>query len=116
MPDVAEIWADPAIEGVIICSETNRHEPLVLAAAGSGKHLFAEKPLGMGAVDAYRMADAIEDAGVLFQTGYFMRGNPIHLFLREQLAAAHSARSRGSGIPIAMPVRWAAGSTPTGAG
>ncbi len=85
-PDVAEVWADPAIDGVIICSETNRHEPLVLAAAESGKHLFAEKPLGMGAVDAYRMADAIERAGVLFQTGYFMRGNPIHLFLREQLA------------------------------
>jgi predicted dehydrogenase len=46
-----------------------------------------EKPLGMGAADAYRMADAIEAAGVLFQTGYFMRGQPIHLFLREQLAA-----------------------------
>jgi predicted dehydrogenase len=84
--DVAEIWADPSIDAVIICSETNRHEPLVLAAAESGKHLFAEKPLGIGAVDAYRMADAIEKAGILFQTGYFMRGNPIHLFLREQLA------------------------------
>jgi predicted dehydrogenase len=32
------------------------------------------------------MAAAIERAGVLFQTGYFMRGSPIHLFLREQIA------------------------------
>jgi predicted dehydrogenase len=87
VPDVAEIWADPSIEGVIICSETDRHEPLVLAGAGAKKHLFVEKPLGMGATDAYRMAGAIEAAGVLFQTGYFMRGQPIHLFLREQLAA-----------------------------
>jgi predicted dehydrogenase len=87
VPDVAEIWADPSVEGVIICSETDRHEPLVLAAAEAGKHIFAEKPLGMGSSDAYRMADAIEQAGVLFQTGYFMRGNPIHLFLREQLVA-----------------------------
>jgi len=85
--DVGEIWADPAIEGVIICSETNRHGPLVMAAANAGKHLFAEKPLGMGAADAYRMAAAIEQAGVKFQTGYFSRGNPIHLFLRDQLAA-----------------------------
>ena len=59
----------------------------MLAAAAAGKHMFVEKPLGMGAVDAYRMAEAIEKAGVLFQTGYFMRGNPIHLFLREQIAA-----------------------------
>ena len=83
--DVEEIWADSEIEGAIICSETNRHEPLVLAGAAAGKHLFVEKPLGMGADDAYRMAGAIEQAGVLFQTGYFKRGDPIHLFLREQI-------------------------------
>jgi predicted dehydrogenase len=83
--DVAEIWADPGVAGVIICSETNRHEPLVLAGAAAGKHLFVEKPLGMGALDAYAMARAIEQAGVLFQTGYFQRGNPIHQFLREQI-------------------------------
>jgi len=83
--EVSEIWADSEIEGVIICSETNRHEQLVLAGAAANKHMFVEKPLGMGADDAYRMADAIERAGVLFQTGYFMRGDPIHLFLREQI-------------------------------
>ena len=83
--EVGEIWSDPEIEGAIICSETNRHEPLVFAGAVANKHLFIEKPLGMGADDAYRMADAIEQAGVLFQTGYFMRGLPIHLFLREQI-------------------------------
>jgi predicted dehydrogenase len=58
---------------------------LVLAGAAAKKYLFVEKPLGMGAEDAYRMADAIEEAGLLFQTGYFMRGDPIHLFLREQI-------------------------------
>lgn len=31
------------------------------------------------------MARAIEKAGVLFQTGYFMRGSPVHQFLREQV-------------------------------
>ena len=83
--EVDEIWSDSEIKGAIVCSETDRHESLVLAGAAASKHLFVEKPLGMGADDAYRMADAIERAGVLFQTGYFMRGNPIHLFLREQI-------------------------------
>ena len=43
--------------------------------------------LGIGAKDAYAMADAIEKAGVIFQTGYMMRSNPMHLFLREQVQA-----------------------------
>ncbi len=85
--DVEAVWSDPTISGVIVCSETDRHESLVLAAAQAGKHLFVEKPLGMGAGDAHRMADAIEAAGVLFQTGYFMRGEPVHQFLRKQMAA-----------------------------
>jgi predicted dehydrogenase len=87
--EVGEVWTDPQIDGVIICSETDRHEPLVLAAAAAKKHIFAEKPLGLGSTDAYRMADAIKKAGVLFQTGYFQRGNPIHLFLREQIGAGN---------------------------
>ena len=32
------------------------------------------------------MADAIEKAGVLYQTGYFQRGDAKHLFLKEQIA------------------------------
>jgi predicted dehydrogenase len=86
-PDVATILADAAIPAVVICSETNRHEQLVLPAAAAKKHMFVEKPLGFASADAWRMARAIEEAGVLFQTGYFMRGNPAHLFLREQIKA-----------------------------
>jgi predicted dehydrogenase len=85
--DLGHIWADAAVPAVIVCAETNRHEALVLPAAAAQKHLFVEKPLGLGAEDANRMAAAIEQAGVLFQTGYFMRGNPNHLFLRQQIAA-----------------------------
>ncbi|MCX7590706.1 MAG: Gfo/Idh/MocA family oxidoreductase [Kiritimatiellae bacterium] len=80
------IWESSDICGVIICSETNRHEELVLAACQAGKHLFVEKPLGIGATDAWRMARAIRSAGVMFQTGYFLRGTPVHRFLREKIA------------------------------
>ena len=79
------IWSDATIPAVIVCSETNRHEELVMPAAAARKHLFVEKPLGIGSADANRMASAIDQAGVLFQTGYFMRGSPHHLFLREQI-------------------------------
>lgn len=79
------IWRDETISAAIICAETDRHPELVFAGARAGKHLFVEKPLGVAAADARAMADAIERAGVRFQTGYFMRGNPVNLFLRDHL-------------------------------
>src|SRR5579871_2359314 len=75
--DLATIWNDASVGAVIICSETNRHEELVLPAAAAKKDIFAEKPLGITAADAYKMADAIDAAGVKFQTGYFKRGDQI---------------------------------------
>ncbi|MDQ3329000.1 MAG: Gfo/Idh/MocA family oxidoreductase [Chloroflexota bacterium] len=80
------LWSDAEVGAVIICSETVRHSDLVLAGAAAKKHMFVEKPLGVDAAGAYEMADAIETAGVIFQTGYFMRGNPANRFVREQIA------------------------------
>jgi predicted dehydrogenase len=82
--DLDKIWSDPAIKAVIICSETNRHKELVLAAAKAHKHVYAEKPLGMGSADAYETAKALDDAGLMFTTGYFMRDDPKNIFLKEQ--------------------------------
>ena len=97
--DLTQVLGDPDVAAVVICTETDRHEEVVLPAAAAGKHLFVEKPLGIGAKDAYAMADAIEKACVLFQTGYFQRGNPRHLFLKEQIQAGafgKITRARGS--------------------
>ena len=90
--DLAAIWSDDEIGAVIICAETNRHEDLVLAAAEAGKHMFVEKPLGIGVADSAGMARAIEAAGVLFQTGYFMRSAPINRFLKAQIEAGSFGR------------------------
>jgi predicted dehydrogenase len=97
--DVDKIWSDPDIAAVVICSETNRHHELLLAAAKAGKHMFAEKPLGITAKESYAMADAIEKANLLFTTGYFMRTDPMHLFLKDEIAKGNFGkitRARGS--------------------
>ena len=85
--EYAEILADPNIAAVVICTETNRHEPIVLAAAKAHKAMFVEKPLGFAGGDAMKMADAIDAAKVKFQTGYFMRSQPIIQFLKQQVDA-----------------------------
>jgi predicted dehydrogenase len=83
---VAEVLADAEVKGVVVLSETSRHRELVDAAAKAGKHLFVEKPLGITGAESRAMADAIDKAGLLFTTGYFMRTDPKVLFLREQVA------------------------------
>ncbi len=84
--DFAAIYANPAIKGVIVCTETNLHEKVVIPAAAAEKHLFVEKPLGMTGRDSKAMADAISKAGVMFQTGYFRRGEPALLMLKDLVA------------------------------
>jgi predicted dehydrogenase len=97
--DLSAIWSDPEITAVIILSETNRHYDLVLAAAQAGKNIFAEKPLGINGRESREMAAAIEKAGVVFTTGYFMRCDPKHVFLKSEIDRGHFGtitRVRGS--------------------
>lgn len=84
---VEAIAGDGDIQAVVVCSETNRHLDLVMPIVEAGKHVFVEKPLGFTAEDAKQIASAIEKAGVIFQTGYFMRGNPVYHFVRQQIQA-----------------------------
>lgn len=116
--NLEQVWADPQVVGVAIFSETNRHCELVLAAAKAHKHLFVEKPLGTNAQECDAMARAIDQSGVLFTTGYFNRGLPIHLFLKEEIAKGNFGkitRVRASNCldtvladALAGPWRWMA--------
>jgi predicted dehydrogenase len=97
--EASEIWSDPEIAAVVITSETVYHHDLVLAGAKAGKHLFVEKPLGITGAESMAMAEAIEKANVLFTTGYFMRTDPKHLYLKDQVAKGNFGkvvRVRGS--------------------
>lgn len=85
--DVAQVWNDDDIRAVVIGSETVHHRELALAAVAAGKHLFVEKPLAIRSGDAWEMATAIEAADVIFSTGYFLRGQRAHRFLRDEIAA-----------------------------
>jgi len=60
-------------DGVIICTENNRHRPLVEMAASRGIHVLCEKPLATTLDDAHAIVDACEQAGVLLMTAFPMR-------------------------------------------
>ncbi len=81
--DVAAIVGDDEIDAVVVCSETALHRELIEAAAAARKDMFVEKPLGIKACDAYAMRKAIDEAGVVFQIGHFMRGYPAYRFIKQ---------------------------------
>lgn len=85
--DYGEILNNAEIDAIVICSETSLHLELVEATAAAGKDVFVEKPLGMGAEDAYAMRRAIDESGVVFQTGHFMRSMPVYRQLKAWIDA-----------------------------
>lgn len=109
VPDPKRVWSDPEVAVAVIYSETNRHRELVLAAAKAGKHLFVEKPLGITGKESLEMAAAIERAGLLFTTGYLMRTDPKHLFLKSEIAKGNFGtitRVRGSTCHAGALAGW----------
>ena len=86
------ILTDAAVTSVVVCSETQQHRDLVTRAAAAGKHLFVEKPLAASEDDAAAIAQAVETAGVVFQTGFFLRGAASNRFIKAEVEAGHLGR------------------------
>lgn len=83
--DPSVIFEDPDVDGIVICSQTNLHMELVPPAAEAGKHMFVEKPVGLNGDEAKAIAEEVNRAGVIFQTGYFMRGSGVNQKIKSLL-------------------------------
>jgi myo-inositol 2-dehydrogenase/D-chiro-inositol 1-dehydrogenase len=69
----AEIFADPAIDAVLVCSSTDTHCEMVVQAAAAGKHIFCEKPLDHTLARIDHALAAVDRAGVKLQVGFNRR-------------------------------------------
>ena len=85
---VDELLADPGVDAVAICSSTDTHADLIVAAAQAGKPIFCEKPISLELAEVDRALDAVAAAGVPFQIGFNRRFDPAH-------QAVHEAVMRG---------------------
>jgi myo-inositol 2-dehydrogenase/D-chiro-inositol 1-dehydrogenase len=74
------------VDAVAICTSTDTHVELILAAAAAGKAIFCEKPvsLDLAAVDA--ALAAVAAAGRPFQIGFNRRFDPAHAAVRQAVA------------------------------
>jgi predicted dehydrogenase len=76
LPHYEAALADPEIDAVVLATPHTQHTDQIVAAAEAGKHVFAEKPLGVDAAGARRAAQACADRGVTLGVGYNWRFQP----------------------------------------
>ena len=79
---VEEIF-DSDLDAVAICSSSDTHVDLLVAAAEAGKAVFCEKPVSLDLAELDRALDAVEAAGIPFQIGFNRRFDPGHASVRE---------------------------------
>ena len=82
--DWREIMADPTIDVIHNCTPNHVHQAVNMAAIAAGKHIYAEKPLGLDGKEAYEVWQAAKAAGI---------GNGVNYPCRNH-AALQEMRSR----------------------
>ena len=93
--DWRTMLSNPGIDVVDIAAPTALHREMALAAIGSGKHVYCEKPLATSVADAREMTEAAEARGVKTQVGFNYLCNPMLGLAREMIAAGELGRVHG---------------------
>jgi myo-inositol 2-dehydrogenase / D-chiro-inositol 1-dehydrogenase len=65
-------------DAVAICTSTDSHVDVMVAAARAGRAIFCEKPISLDLTQVDRGLDAVEAAGVPLQIGFNRRFDPSH--------------------------------------
>ena len=92
---VAELAADPAVDGVFIASPNRLHQRHVLEAAAAGKHILCEKPFALSQEDAAEMMAACDHAKVVLRVAFQIRLEAILQRVRAVLASGVLGQLRG---------------------
>lgn len=83
--DYTELLKDPEIGAIAICTPTEFHADMIVAAANAGKHIFCEKPLAfdLGAIDG--ALQAVAKNKVIFLMGFNRRHDLGHTRIRRDV-------------------------------
>ncbi|MFN0132663.1 MAG: Gfo/Idh/MocA family protein [Phycisphaerales bacterium] len=83
--DPSALLADSSIAMVSVCTPTDSHVPVAIAALEAGKHVIVEKPVGLRSVEVLRLAEAARRAGRVCMPAMCMRFWPGWDWLRERI-------------------------------
>ena len=74
--DFNAIINNPEIDTVLVCSPTDTHAMVSIAAAKAGKDIFCEKPIDFDIKRVEEVLAEVKKAGVSFQVGFNRRFDP----------------------------------------
>ncbi|MEZ6242942.1 MAG: Gfo/Idh/MocA family oxidoreductase [Phycisphaerales bacterium] len=102
--DPAELLADERIDLVSVCTPTDTHVDLAIAALAAGKHVLVEKPVAIRAAEVERLAEAAAASDRLCVPAMCMRHWPgwdtlIELVRSGEFGRVLSARFERLGAP-----------------
>lgn len=83
---IDELLAADDVDAVAICTSTDTHADLIVAAARAGKAIFCEKPVSLDLAEVDRALAAVQAAGVPFQIGFNRRFDPAHAAVARAVA------------------------------
>ena len=86
MGSAGELLASTGIDAVAICTSTDTHVDLLVAAAEAGKAILCEKPVSLNLEEVDRALAAVDKAGVVLQIGFNRRFDPGHRSVRDAVA------------------------------
>ena len=76
--DFMDIINNPKVEVVFVCSSTDTHCDISMAAVNAGKHVFCEKPIDYDIEKIKKLLALVEEKGVKFQVGFNRRFDHNH--------------------------------------
>ena len=88
VPVAADLEAALAIDAdaVAICTSTDTHVDVMIAAAEAGRAIFCEKPISLDVAEVDRALAAVEAAGVPLHIGFNRRFDPSHKAVADAVA------------------------------
>jgi predicted dehydrogenase len=84
--DYARMLEDPDIDVIYIGTPHSEHFPMSVAAIEAGKHVLAEKPIGVNAAEARELAVLAQERGVFLMEAMWMKFNPMIRTLQTTIA------------------------------
>lgn len=85
--DIADVLADPEVEGVVVVGPAALHAPQAQQAVEAGKHALVVKPLALSRPEAEALCAAAAKKGVIAVMGYDRAFVPNLDVLRQRFAA-----------------------------
>ncbi len=90
------LFRDPGVDLVSICTHTETHVDLAIAALAAGKHVLVEKPVALTSAAAERLAHAARDSTSLCMPALCIRFWPAWSWLRARVVGGEFGAVRSA--------------------